>query len=266
MSQNDLLDAYKSIYTNDSLTEETIKARTMNSASRKAAAERISALQKDPKNNPYAKKKPAEKPLKFGKYTDAWNADPRADAEFEKMNKTQHEYHPKAAKDIAGQYKATYGRTASTDTTPTPTKSTGQHNGRFGRYVDAAVKSLTREELELVTTYLVDEGYALCENTACIMCAHMSDEWVEFALNEMRKQDKMAGRKSGGVADPAYREVKNMMRDMQGKPEGQQKKVPGKKPPRAGEYRSERQSPKTIVDRNRARRIEGERNMSSRFD
>jgi hypothetical protein len=240
MSHRDLLDAYKSIYTNDSLTEETIKARTMDPASRKAAAERIEALKKDPTNNSYVKRKPAEKPaekpLKFGNYADVWSHDPRADAEFEKVNKSS------------------------------STKNEQTHKGRFGKYVDVAVKSLTKEDIEQLSTYLVDEGYALCENTACIMCAHMSDEWVEFALNEMRKQDKMAGKKSGGVVDPAYREVKNMIRGMGGKPEGQQKKVPGKKPPRAGEYRSERQSPKAIVDRNRARRIEGERNMSSRFD
>lgn len=236
MSQKDLLDAYKSIYFNDSLTEETIKARTMDPASRKAAAERLEGLKKDPTNNSYVKKKPAEKPHKFGKYTDAWSHDPRADAEFEKMNKS------------------------------VSMKKEQPHKGRFGKYVDSAVKSLTREELELVTTYLVDEGYALCENTASIMCAHMSDEWVEFALTEMRKQDKMAGKKSGGVADPAYREVKKMIRGMEGTPKGQEKKVPGKKPPRAGEYGSERQSPKTIVDRNRVRRQEGERNMSSRFD
>lgn len=242
MSQKDLLDAYKSIYTNDSLTEET---RTMDKASRDAAGKRLDALKKDPKQNSYAGGglvKSTEKPLKFGKYTDAWSHDPRADADFEKVHKREPVVHA--------------------HNEPKPNMA---HKGKFGRFVDNAVKSLTREEVEQLTSYLMDEGYALCEDTAQVMCAHMSNEWAEFALNEMRKEDKVAGKKSGGDSNPAFREVKKMIRGMEGTPAGQQKKVPGKKPPRAGD-RGGPMSPKTKVDINRARRQEGERNMSSRFD
>jgi hypothetical protein len=45
-----------------------------------------------------------------------------------------------------------------------------------------------------------------------------------------------------------------------------QKKVPGKKPPEAGKYGSERRSPEQIVKNRRATKQQGKDNMSSRFD
>ena len=45
-----------------------------------------------------------------------------------------------------------------------------------------------------------------------------------------------------------------------------EKKEPGKKPPEAGKYGSERRSPEQIVRNNRAVRKQGQENMSSRFD
>jgi hypothetical protein len=45
-----------------------------------------------------------------------------------------------------------------------------------------------------------------------------------------------------------------------------QKKVPGKKPPEAGKYGSERRSPEQIVKNRRAARQQGQDNQSSRFD
>lgn len=213
MSQ-DLFEAYKSIYLDE--------ARAADPAAREAAAKRLEALKKDPKNSPYSK----QTGTKFGKYSDVWSHDPRADADFEKANKQV-----------------------------SPSKKS------ISKYLNGP--SLTKEEI--LAAYLIDQGYALSEETAQVMSRHMSEEWVEFVLNEMRKEDKVAGKKSGGVADPAYREVKKMMRGIQGTPEGQRKKVPGQKPPKAGEYGGP-MSPKTKVSINRARAQEGERNMSSRFD
>jgi hypothetical protein len=123
------------------------------------------------------------------------------------MNKPDPTYRPKTSKDIAGQYKAKHGGTSSTETRVDSKPSTGKHTGHFGKYVDAAVKSLTREEMqELISTYLVDEGFASNLETAGVLFEHMSDEWLGYALYEMRKEDKVAGKKSGGVSDPAYRE------------------------------------------------------------
>jgi hypothetical protein len=54
-------------------------------------------------------------------------------------------------------------------------------------------------------------------------------------LDERRKEDKVAGTPRA-PRDKAFEIVRGSMRKMQGTPKGQQKKVPGKKPPAAGEY------------------------------
>lgn len=90
-------------------------------------------------------------------------------------------------------------------------------------------------------------------------------------LNRYEKEtgkDYKTGKKveKGGVDDKAYRHVAKMMRGMQGKPAGQRKKPTGKKPPKAGEYGSERRSPEQIVAKRRADKKRGEELQSSRFD
>ena len=45
-----------------------------------------------------------------------------------------------------------------------------------------------------------------------------------------------------------------------------EKKEPGKKPPEAGKYGSERRSPEQMVKNRRAAKQQGKDNMSSRFD
>lgn len=72
--------------------------------------------------------------------------------------------------------------------------------------------------------------------------------------------------KGGAKDDPAFTSVKRMIRGMEGTPKGQQKKVPGKKPPVAGKYGSERQSPEQIINKRRAAAQSAQDNMSSRFD
>jgi hypothetical protein len=69
----------------------------------------------------------------------------------------------------------------------------------------------------------------------------------------------------GAKDDKAFTSVKRMMRGMEGTPKGQQKKVPGKKPPTAGQYGA----PKSPAQKVAARRASAQRaqdNMSSRFD
>ena len=56
--------------------------------------------------------------------------------------------------------------------------------------------------------------------------------------------------KSGGDKDSAVNVVRRMIRKDYGSPEGQQKKVKGKKPPVAGEYGA-RRSPEEIVKKRR---------------
>ena len=52
-------------------------------------------------------------------------------------------------------------------------------------------------------------------------------------IDERRREDKGTPRPK---RDRALEVVKGMMRQQTGKPAGQRKKVPGKKPPKAGEY------------------------------
>jgi len=86
-------------------------------------------------------------------------------------------------------------------------------------------------------------------------------------IDERRKEDKVAGtpRNDLGKTDKAYRAVKQMMRGMSGKPAGQQKKVPGKKPLTAGQYGAP-QSPAQKVALRRAAAKKSQDGMSSRFD
>jgi hypothetical protein len=84
-------------------------------------------------------------------------------------------------------------------------------------------------------------------------------------IDELNRLEREQGRKSGGNPDEAYRIVKKGIRKMEGKPEGQRKKVPGKKPPAAGEYGGPR-SPAQKVAKRRAAAQRAQDNMSSRFD
>ena len=78
-------------------------------------------------------------------------------------------------------------------------------------------------------------------------------------------RSKAQGKQSGGSSDPAYRAVKKTIRGMQGKPEGQQKKVPGKKPPTAGQYGAPA-SPAQKVAQRRAAAQKAKDLMHSRID
>ena len=88
----------------------------------------------------------------------------------------------------------------------------------------------------------------------------------EEVVTELNRLEREQGKESGGTKDPAVRMMKQKIRGMQGKPAGQQKKVPGKKPPAAGEYGSGKRSPAQEVAMRRRQRQQSQDNMSSRFD
>jgi hypothetical protein len=95
----------------------------------------------------------------------------------------------------------------------------------------------------------------------------------EDFVTELNRYEKETGKdyktgkevKSGGSTDKAYTHVKKMIRGMEGKPAGQRKKVPGKKPPTAGQYGGPA-SPAQKVAKRRADAKRAQDNMSSRFD
>lgn len=98
-------------------------------------------------------------------------------------------------------------------------------------------------------------------------------EEVEI-VSELNRYEKETGKdyatgkpvqKGGAKDDKAYTQVKKMIRRMEGKPKGQQKKVPGKKPPVAGRYGAP-ESPAQKVAKRRAAAQRAQDSMSSRFD
>ena len=83
-------------------------------------------------------------------------------------------------------------------------------------------------------------------------------------IDERRREDKGTPRKP---RDKAFELVaKSLGTSRMGVQPRGQKKDPGKKPPSAGEYGSERRSPEQIVKNNRAIKKQGQENMSSKFD
>jgi hypothetical protein len=106
----------------------------------------------------------------------------------------------------------------------------------------------------------------LVKNKLRAMGLKMSYEPEGEVLDERRREDKEAGtpRKPRDKAFELVAKSVGIAR-MGVEPRGK-KKVPGQKPPAAGEYGSERRSPEQIVRNNRAVRKQGQENMSSRFD
>ena len=113
------------------------------------------------------------------------------------------------------------------------------------------------ETYQIVLTHLLDEGYASTPEAADKIILNMSESWFENIM-EKNRYEKETGKDyktgkpvSDAKDDKAYTHVKRMMRGMEGKPEGQRKKEPGKKPPKAGEYGGPR-SPEQKVKMRRA--------------
>lgn len=94
------------------------------------------------------------------------------------------------------------------------------------------------------------------------------------SIDELNRYEKETGintktnrptQTGGAKDDKAFTHVKKMMRGMEGKPAGQRKKEPGKKPPVAGSYGAPA-SPAQKVAKRRAAAQRSRDNMSSRFD
>lgn len=85
----------------------------------------------------------------------------------------------------------------------------------------------------------------------------------ETGMSATRKGRK--SEKGGAQDDKAFTSVKRMVRGMEGTPAGQRKKVPGKKPPTAGQYGAPA-SPAQKVAKRRADAQRAKEMMSSRFD
>lgn len=123
------------------------------------------------------------------------------------------------------------------------------------------------EEVDIFDTileYLISEGYAETNENAIAIMSNMSEKWRE-SIVELNRVEREQGKKSGGSDDQAFRMVKQSIRKMEGTPVGQRKKVPGAKPPKAGEYGGPR-SPAQKVAMRRASVQRSQDSMSSRFD
>ena len=114
----------------------------------------------------------------------------------------------------------------------------------------------------------------LAKNKLRAMGLKMSYDMEGEMLDELNRAEKETGidtktgkpTQSGGMkGDKAYTHVKKMIRKMEGTPKGQQKKVPGKKPPVAGQYGAPK-SPAQKVAQRRATEKRSQEMQSSRFD
>jgi|688.fasta_scaffold03533_16 hypothetical protein len=95
------------------------------------------------------------------------------------------------------------------------------------------------------------------------------DEKTRYAKETGVNYRKQKPQPEGGSAksDKAFQSVSKMMRNMSGgRPAGQRPKVKGKKPPEAGKYGSERESPAQTVAKRRAAAQRAQDMMHSRFD
>lgn len=89
----------------------------------------------------------------------------------------------------------------------------------------------------------------LVKNKLRSMGLKMSYDLEGTQIDELNRLEREQGKKSGGSINPAIRMVKKSIRSAEGRPEGQRKKVRGQKPPKAGEYGSEKLSPSEIISR-----------------
>lgn len=142
-------------------------------------------------------------------------------------------------------------------------------------------QNLIEEYNNQFISYLLDEGYATDVKSAEAIYESMSDDWFYGVLDELTRYAKETGKSfrtkkptsSGGrygddsINSQVMRTVlKGMGAGRPGAAGRGKKKVPGKKPPTAGEYGSERRSPAQEVADRRRRRRESEEMQSSRFD
>jgi hypothetical protein len=130
--------------------------------------------------------------------------------------------------------------------------------------------ALAKKKQLMMKQHMLDKQRLQLQQQGKIPAGHM--ESVDH-LDELNRYEKETGKdyktgkevKSGGSSDKALTTVKKMMRSQTGKPAGQRKKEPGKKPPVAGSYGAPK-SPAQKVAAKRAAAKRAQDNMSSRFD
>jgi len=129
---------------------------------------------------------------------------------------------------------------------------------RQGAQLDARIAQMRKQSLSKAKN-----------PTAEIAKEEFVDEKTRYAKETGINFRKQKSQPKGGSAknDKVFQSVSKMMGSGRAgvHPRGK-KKEPGKKPPAAGEYGSERRSPEQIVKNRRAIRQQGQDNMSSRFD
>lgn len=133
-----------------------------------------------------------------------------------------------------------------------------------GAKYERMVKHIKKRYAQDGLNGLTDKEKAIAYATAWKQYGKTRKEEVE-QLDERRREEKGTPRNDLGKTDKAYRAVKQMMRGMSGKPAGQRKKVPGQKPPAAGEYGAPK-SPAQKVALRRAAEKRSQEMQSSRFD
>ena len=137
---------------------------------------------------------------------------------------------------------------------------------------------------EVILTHLLDEGYASSAEAADKIILNMSESWFEDIM-ELNRYEKETGKdyKTGksvtkggtmGGDDSNSKVMRHMQKVMGAGRMGAggpiqkrgEKKEPGKKPAKAGEYGSERRSPEQIVKNRRAQKQSSKDMMHSRYD
>ena len=160
--------------------------------------------------------------------------------------------------------------------------------GKRANKIRAVMKRPSMEEsfdlYDIILSHLLDEGYASTEESADKIILNMSESWFEDIM-ELNRYEKETGKdyKTGksvtkggtmGGDDTNSKVMRHMHKVMgagrmgAGGPIQQRgkKNEPGKKPPKAGEYGSERRSPEQIVKNRRAQKQASKDMMHSRYD
>lgn len=136
-------------------------------------------------------------------------------------------------------------------------------------YSDKLQNNILEENQEIdifdyLLEYLVAEGYVDTNQDALVMMANMNKEEIDSILIERRREDK--GKQRSPEPSDAFKIVSKSMGSSRAgvQPRGK-KKVPGQKPPAAGEYGGPR-SPEQKVKMRRDAEQRAKEAQSSRFD
>jgi hypothetical protein len=148
------------------------------------------------------------------------------------------------------------GNPAVPNTTDAEKKATTQHSKMSRTYEKEKRAKQNADKERRSPTFYKDTHPA----SAPKMKKARTNEEIEH-LDELNRAEKETGintktgrptQKGGSKDDKAFTSVKRMMRGMEGKPAGQRKKVPGKKPPTAGQYGAPKSPAQKVASRRAA--------------